>query len=627
MFRIKAENFLTFDNLEFDFADRGLVLIQGQNLDAALFHSNGAGKTNLVDCLCWGLYGKSLKGQSPDKVVNIATGKNCFVEVEWSDYRVIRYRKHTKFKNDVQFYVAGEDRTAKSNKDTQELIDKAIGLSYQSFVTSVYFQQSTLTSFANATDVEQKAIIEDILSLSLISGAQDWCKEKVQTIQAAIDAIGNKRQTLVFQIENFNSLIRQHEIRSQQFETTRDTELNKCKQSIANLEEQQKSGSDFDLEQARALVTLAEPLVKEIQQIDQELTANRETKAKLSERAKYLAIDIQRKNKDIENVTKTIEHYHTTQDPTCPTCGQSITNDFRQQQFDSADQQILTIQMEIQRDQNILDSVTDSVNILERKILADDAAAQEKRTLVTVADRLRKRIMEEEYVLKQAELVAERLMEARGRLHEVETRQNPHVLLIGEDQEKLHKVEVQLAELTVDIADLMAEQTYYQYWVEGFSNQRLKSYIMDSITPVLNERANFYSQFLTGGVFDIQISTQTKLKSGELRDKFAVNIDTASGADYELSSGGERKRIDICILLALQDLVASRATHPIQLLVMDEVSENLDDIGVERMLELLHNITSTKASCFYITHDEGMKPLFPSSVTVTKQNGVSKLSE
>jgi len=168
------------------------------------------------------------------------------------------------------------------------------------------------------------------------------------------------------------------------------------------------------------------------------------------------------------------------------------------------------------------------------------------------------------------------------------------------------------------------DQSYSAYWVDGLSNNKLKSYIMDSITPFINARANFYSDFMTGGV-GIEISTLTKLKSGEYRDKFSVTITDEQGADYNGLSGGERKRVDLCLLLSLQDLVASRAASPIKLLIFDEVAESLDDVGVERMLDLLKTISADKESVLYITHDEGMKPLFPNVINIEKKNGISKI--
>jgi DNA repair exonuclease SbcCD ATPase subunit len=62
MFRIEANNFLSFETLFFDFANRGLVLIEGQNKDESCYKSNGAGKSSLVDALGWGFVWRDHQG-------------------------------------------------------------------------------------------------------------------------------------------------------------------------------------------------------------------------------------------------------------------------------------------------------------------------------------------------------------------------------------------------------------------------------------------------------------------------------------------------------------------------------------------------------------------------------------
>lgn len=197
--------------------------------------------------------------------------------------------------------------------------------------------------------------------------------------------------------------------------------------------------------------------------------------------------------------------------------------------------------------------------------------------------------------------------------------------MIAKELAKRHALQSEIDNINNHLDNIRGKQSYYEYWVAGLANAKLKSYIMDAITPMLNERANHYSGFLTGGSVTIEISTLTKLKSGEMRDKFSINIYSPSGADYELCSGGEKKRIDICILLSLQDLVRARAKTPIDLVIMDECCENMDEVGIERLLDLLHNISNEHGSCLYVTHSDEMKTRFPNVVTVVKENGISQV--
>ncbi|MDR8279885.1 AAA family ATPase, partial [Acinetobacter baumannii] len=50
------QNFLTLSDACLELDDRGLLLITGKNDDDTSANSNGAGKSSLVDCICWALY-------------------------------------------------------------------------------------------------------------------------------------------------------------------------------------------------------------------------------------------------------------------------------------------------------------------------------------------------------------------------------------------------------------------------------------------------------------------------------------------------------------------------------------------------------------------------------------------
>jgi DNA repair exonuclease SbcCD ATPase subunit len=627
MFKVRAQNFLTFKELEFDFSNRGLCLIQGENRDEPLEKSNGAGKTNLIAALAWGVYGQFEKIKSADKVVNNQAGKDCWVETTWGPYRVLRFRKHTQFKNDLQFYINGVEKTAKSNKDTQILIDEAVGLSYESFIHSIYFQQNVLTAFATATDAQQKEIIENILNLSVLSVAQEVCKEKVKEYRLDIAEVEIKLSQVELMKADCESRVQQLTIKSEQFEDQRKADCRLINERINQLHAQKNVAHPaFDIEQARQMIDLTIPLAEEIKRLEAQVLDINLRKRNVQNIEITARTDVRTLQQDVARLTDELDRVRRSDTGKCPTCKQDVPKKFGQDHVDALNLSIESAKLKVAAAEERLRN-TPSTADLEAEVSGIQASVKSKRELLDVASQLKHKIVEEEFRLKQIAMIDAHIAEAEQRFTEAAGRENPYNTQIAEEAKKVAEAQVICVDLVAVVDNLKDEAAYHTYWVDGLANSKLKSYIMDSITPILNERANHYSQLLTGGVYEIEISTQSRLKSGEMRDKFSVNIKTMFGSDYEQCSGGQRKRIDICILLALQDLVASRASQPLQLLVMDEVSENLDDIGVERMLELLHKIAAAKDSCFYITHDESMKPLFPSSITVVKEHGVSSVGQ
>ncbi|MNH27287.1 hypothetical protein D3C79_873920 [compost metagenome] len=155
---------------------------------------------------------------------------------------------------------------------------------------------------------------------------------------------------------------------------------------------------------------------------------------------------------------------------------------------------------------------------------------------------------------------------------------------------------------------------------------------MDSVTPLLNERVHYYLSKLTGGSIDATFSTQQKITSGknkgQVKDKFGIEVVNKNGdANYKGNSGGEKRRVDIGINMALQDLVFSRSSKRLDLIVFDEVFEGLDAIGCENAIRLLEEKAHQYGTVLVVTHNEHLKQLFTKSFTMVKQGGDTTIKE
>jgi DNA repair exonuclease SbcCD ATPase subunit len=152
--------------------------------------------------------------------------------------------------------------------------------------------------------------------------------------------------------------------------------------------------------------------------------------------------------------------------------------------------------------------------------------------------------------------------------------------------------------------------------------------MLDSVTPFLNKRANKYLSKLTGGSVEVEFNTQDTLASGEKRDKFSVAVINENGdEDYKGNSTGERRRVDVAINMALQDLVLSRSNKSIDFICYDEVFDGLDGIGCELVIELLNDRVQECGSIAVITHNDNLKQLFTKSVMLEKRGGRTLITE
>lgn len=164
------------------------------------------------------------------------------------------------------------------------------------------------------------------------------------------------------------------------------------------------------------------------------------------------------------------------------------------------------------------------------------------------------------------------------------------------------------------------------FWVEAFSQKGIRSFIFETSLPELSSRANYYSTVLTGGTINISILPTTAIKStGGVKEKLNIIVDNSLGAkSYDGCSEGEKRRVDLCLLLALQDLVSSRGTKKWDTSFLDEVFDTLDNTGITAVIDLLRTESPNK-SIYLISHNNDLKNLFDSAIVITKQDGVSTI--
>jgi exonuclease SbcC len=162
----------------------------------------------------------------------------------------------------------------------------------------------------------------------------------------------------------------------------------------------------------------------------------------------------------------------------------------------------------------------------------------------------------------------------------------------------------------------------YAFWERGFSRQGIPAYLLDGAVPILNEAVHELANILTDN--ELIITFDSAATKGT-QDVFGVSVDYVDGGDdYDTTSRGEHTRVDLAVLFAIRELLASRGRQQCTQLFIDEVFDGLDEAGAEAVILMLRTFHADKAS-FVITHDPAMKNLADSVITVDKSDGYSRL--
>lgn len=163
LLKCQIKNFASYDNLEFDYSNRGLSLIYG---------ATGSGKSTIPDISAWILYGITAKDgnvdevrswQSPEK----PTEGTLFLEVKGKEISITRIRGKAS-ENDLYWTDSTGIHRGKDIIDTQKLVDGWLGVTSQVYLMGAYFSEfSPSSQFFVAKAKDRRTIFESVADLEL----------------------------------------------------------------------------------------------------------------------------------------------------------------------------------------------------------------------------------------------------------------------------------------------------------------------------------------------------------------------------------------------------------------------------------------------------------------------------
>ncbi len=144
------------------------------------------------------------------------------------------------------------------------------------------------------------------------------------------------------------------------------------------------------------------------------------------------------------------------------------------------------------------------------------------------------------------------------------------------------------------LTDLQEELRIHTQAAERLADFRTA--VASSIRPELEELTSAFVDVLTDG----------RHESITLADDFTVVLQE-SGSDMEVVSGGCEDIASIALRLAISQMIARRAGHPLSLLVMDEPFGSLDYVRRGNVLDLFTRLRETFQQVLVVTHVDEVK--------------------
>ena len=537
--------------------------------------NNGAGKSTILDALCFGLFGKPFRKINKPQLPNSINQADCIVEIEFSigkkQYKVIRGIKPNTFEVYCNGVMVDQDAKA---KDYQEHLEKFIlKINYKSFTQVVILGSASFVPFMQLSPADRRAIIEDLLDIQIFSSMNGVVKEKMSAIK---DTSTKNKYEMDLTSEKIN-------FQKQSIEEHR-------KHNDAEIEKKQKDITDSE-EQVKKLNKDIVLIQKHIDVLNSKIS-DQMAMQKKSGKLVHLESKLESRLKKIE---KEVGFYHDNSD--CPTCKQSIEQEFREQQIITlnvtkveVNDALTDIAKQIAETSNRIDAIQ---KILQHIQAHNNEVVKHNSTITAVNNFIGK---------------------LQGEINELSNRKDN----LEEENAKLKELKTELATLVTKQEQLASEKQYYEFAGNLLKDTGIKTKIIRQYLPIMNKLINKYLTAMDFFVnFNINESFEETIKSRH-RDEFS----------YANFSEGEKMRIDLALLFTWRQIAKLKNSTNTNLLILDEVFDSsLDGVGTEEFLKLIHEMGSD-TNIFVISHKgDQLFDKFRSIIKFKKVNNFSQVEK
>ena len=562
---IKWRNFLSTGQhfTEIDFTKNKTNLIIG---------TNGAGKSTILDALCFSLFGRSFRKINKPQLINTVNEKDCIVEVEFLigtlEWKVIRGIKPNIFEIYCNDKVI--DQVSASNDQQKWLEQTVLKMNYKSFTQIVILGSSAFVPFMQLPTSHRREVIEDLLDIKIFSSMNTVIKEKIRKIRDEVKTLELKKESLFDKVEMQKNFIEELENRG-------NANINSNKEKITNLDSEV-----VDCIKENALIE--EDVLKNIKKQEEVSGA--------SDKLKKLGT---LKGKISQKVsTITVEHKFFNENTVCPTCTQEIDEEFRINKINDA--------------QNKAKDLQSGYKELEVAIKEEEDREHQFITLSKEITKLTYEVSRNNTKISGCQRQIRDLENEIQKLtNQLKNRNSEHEKLES-FQETLHNT---YDELTIKKDSI----NYYDFSYGLLKDGGVKSKIIKKYLPLINQQVNRYLQMM-----DFYINFT-------LDEEFNETVQSPIHEDFSYASfsEGEKQRIDLALLFTWREVARMKNSVNCNLMILDEIFDSsLDSSGTEEFLKIIQFVVKD-ANIFIISHKAGLEDRFESVIKFSKIKGFSRI--
>ena len=564
--KIRWKNFLSTGNAfsEVDLKGSPSTLIVG---------SNGAGKSTMLDAICFVLFKKPFRKISQAQLINAVNEKEMMVSIEFTigstHWQVNRGVKPNIF----EIFRDGSALNQESNQRDQQtwLEQSVLKLNYKSFTQVVILGSSTFVPFMQLTAPNRREVIEDLLDIKVFSTMNDILKGRAKGLRDSITQATYDLDLIKEKVEIQQRFIEDIKANQKKQRDAKSTDIHTLQTEVDVLED--------NIIKAAETVDLLQNEADSIGDVTSKLNELKVYQSKFNDKKKTL--------------NKEMKFYE--ENDRCPTCSQTITESSKKSNQKGISDQLSAIESATVDLKQKLEEIKEQVSLKEGKI----------KEIRDIQSNISSNTKEIRWKKKSIKKIQEEI--DTPQTDNLKREQNNLKTLVKEglDGETNLKIEKAKKE-NFDVCSSLLKDT-------GIKSQIIKKYL-----PIMNQLINKYLNELDFYVsFDLDENFEETIKS-RFRDEFS----------YASFSEGEKMRIDLALLFTWRTIAKMKNSANTNLLILDEIFDSsLDIAGTYDFMKILRSFNDS-TNVFIISHKpDVLQDKFERILRVEKKQNFSFISE
>ena len=570
-----------------------------------LVGKNGAGKSSIPLILEEVLFNKNSKGIKKADIQNREYNKGYNITLDFSvednKYRIEVKRSRGTIK--VKLFENNLDISSHTATNTYKTVEEILGLDFKTFSQLVYQNTTASLQFLTATDANRKKFLVDLFGVDEYTKFYETFRTVAKTVSVKINEIQGRCSTIEKWLEDnilettnilpeldLPKISEEDEkaLRSLQLDFENISQKNKkirennvYKKLLADI-----SPNDFTLKGEE------EKGIRSYDDLQSELGANQRI---------------------IKDSAKEIAHLSSLKGE-CPTCHQQVKDTVIQNlknlsvlKSQEAESDVRSLEQRIEQIK-MINSIVTSKRKMQRDF--EDLYGRVDKTLP--AEPLDANELESNINLLRSKLntISKKLKETIDE-NSKRQRHNTRIQVILEQTDEFKR---QLEELEKDLSEQEKVNTNLEILKRAFSTNGLVAYKLENLVKEFEDLTNEYLAELSDGRFNINFVVEN--------DKLNVNLsDNGAIVDILALSSGELARVNTATLISIRKLMSSISKSRINVLFLDEVINVLDDLGREKMVEVL--LEEEGLNTYIVSH--GWTHPLLEKIEVVKEKDISRL--